>query len=120
MALGVIRSSSRDRHTTRVLMLLFDTEDLRVSIKSLKALSVTDPATSLLLEDPTQRLTAAVPQFQGPTFSAPLVPRKSHHDFLSTSNHVYPSENSAYFMKPIGKSNKYLSIPHRWIVVFCK
>ena len=111
MALGVIRSSSRDRHTTWVLLLLFDTEDLRVLIKSLKALSVTDP--SLLLEDPTQRLTAAVPQFQGPTFSAPLVPRKSHHDFLSPSNHVYPSENSAYFMKPIGKNKKYFKIQQR-------
>jgi hypothetical protein len=67
MALGVIRSSSRDRHTTWVLLLLFDTEDLRVLIKSLKALSVTDPATSLLLEDPTQRFTAAVPQFHSRT-----------------------------------------------------
>ena len=44
MALGVIRSSSRDRNTIQVLLLPFDTEDLRVFIKSLKALPLTDPS----------------------------------------------------------------------------
>ena len=59
MALSVIRSSSRDRDTIQVLLLPFDTEDIGVLIKSLKALPVTDPVTGLLLEVPSQKHTGS-------------------------------------------------------------
>lgn len=83
VALGVIRSSNRDRHTTQVLLLPFDKEYLRVLIKSPKALSVTDPATRLLSEVPAQRHTGSWALLLGPSSSAPLVPQSSLYYFLS-------------------------------------